>query len=288
MYKKAKFFGYCAALVTLMAMVSMATKAEDKPLPNKAPAGGTQGNGGKSVFWQSGNTQIDFVTSPKITKTSALSTFFLGFNNSDHKIKHIVFSPWVDKFRATFKDDNGDDTFSAGAHYWNIPGAIDKTVSFNSANHGGIRGIPLPPENYVLALNGFSFLSNNNSDCKVQEFHIGFNSASNQAIGKLVSDCQTSLFNGYLYYVWIPTSAIAELKTVSGDSHRSLPLSGELPKNDKYILRSVNLKFTNGAHFIKSIGVHLDDVALGKNAISWQDNNRDDPIQWSVEYYVLK
>jgi hypothetical protein len=56
---------------------------------------------------------------------------------------------------------------------------------------------------------------------------------------------------------------------------------------DKVALRGFRFYFRNADHHLKSIGVKLQADG-GADPVSFQDNGRDDPIAWSVEYARMR
>jgi hypothetical protein len=123
-------------------------------------------------------------------------------------------------------------------------------------------------------------------------------------------------------YVWVPYSYLRKLGSseyyvaASTVSNRSAPspgagpfgggvlgspgaperalanMRGQRPDTDCTLLTGFNFEFLNEPRPLLSFGVHLmGDTASGgptTEGISWQDDNRDDPINWSVSYVTLK
>lgn len=85
--------------------------------------------------------------------------------------------------------------------------------------------------------------------------------------------------------VWVPSGAVLGRHSVSGgDRHIE---SGYKPVNEKVALEGFYFHFGNSDHHLQGIGVELKEQRYPE-AIRFQDNNRDDPIQWSVDYAALK
>jgi hypothetical protein len=78
-----------------------------------------------------------------------------------------------------------------------------------------------------------------------------------------------------------------------GASERALAnMRGQRPDTDRTLLTGFSFEFTNEPRPLLALGVHLmgDTGPSGPatEAISWQDDNRDDPINWTVNYVTLK
>ncbi|MFT3727572.1 MAG: hypothetical protein QM759_07105 [Terricaulis sp.] len=88
-------------------------------------------------------------------------------------------------------------------------------------------------------------------------------------------------------YLWVPNTHLANTRLVSSGGRALTEVSGRLPPGP-HVIQSFTLSFMNSDHYLEGFGVHLDghapfrtNVAQGE-AVSWNDSNRDDPIQWSV------
>lgn len=123
-------------------------------------------------------------------------------------------------------------------------------------------------------------------------------------------------------YAWVPYSYLRKLGSseylvaASSVSNRSAPspsagpfgggilgspgaperalanMRGQRPETDRTLLTGFNFEFANEPRPLLSFGVHLlgDTGPAGPTteAVSWQDDNRDDPIAWSANYVTLK
>lgn len=274
------------ALTSISIFIPKASLAENKPLPVKTPAGEALKYGEKVSIYQSGQNDFSINSLKKLDHEGALSSFKFFFENSDHKINQIGVDPVLNMAFVRFKDKDGNDPYNFGGIWWNIPGVQKNNINFLQGSTGTERIAPIPT-GYVPAINGFVFHTANGTDCSIKGMNVGFNNDATNATAILDNDCGRN-FLGQLTYVLIPESKIVGKFTISGTGNRKVPLSGQLPANSKYVIRSFNFKYTDNSHFLRGVGVHLDDVKIGRDAITWQDNNTDDPIYWSVEYYVLK
>ncbi len=94
-------------------------------------------------------------------------------------------------------------------------------------------------------------------------------------------------------YAWVPNRYVEAVREVSGSRRQVGAVSGRLPRLGEYVLTGFSFHFGNSDHFLRTIGVHLSGVIpmLPGNtgvAVSWQDANQDDPIQWNVRFAPLR
>ena len=86
--------------------------------------------------------------------------------------------------------------------------------------------------------------------------------------------------------VWVPANAVVARRSVSGGG-RAIESGAAPAVPDKAALEGFHFHFGNSDHPIHSFGVDLQPDRTSES-ILFQDNNRDDPIQWSVDYVTLK
>jgi len=98
-----------------------------------------------------------------------------------------------------------------------------------------------------------------------------------------------------LQYAFIPNSRVFKNGSLSGTSRGKGLSQGQLPTWTTLAYRAFVLRFNNSDHHILGVGIHLNGMAtfpgqrgFESDAITWQDNNTDDPIQWLVDYSELK
>lgn len=312
------------AMAMLMSM-SVAAQAQALRLPtqpltldpdtvNKLRAVPTSVEARASKREQTGYAPV--AASVPLTNAAALSSFRLTFENGDHPIRTFGILKRPDGTAdLSLLDSNGDDPASAYANWQIIPGAIGGEVSARTTS-GGIFQIPVPPgpPGHRLVLGGFR-VSNGGSigpfeagDTKIElisiNAHDNFPQPStnpNSSIsGTIKTDDGTRPITVTIQYVWIPASFIT---MASAARNQSAPPStdglvrqrdrvlGQVPDTDKYVIKSFEFEFLNGAHNVLSLGVHLNGTTMTpratNEAISFQDNNRDDPIRWSVAFYQV-
>lgn len=88
-------------------------------------------------------------------------------------------------------------------------------------------------------------------------------------------------------YLWVPNSHLASSRLITSGGRALSEVSGRLPAG-AHVIQSFSLSFMNSDHYLEGFGVHLNGGApfrpttAAGEAISWNDANRDDPIQWSV------
>lgn len=108
-----------------------------------------------------------------------------------------------------------------------------------------------------------------------------------------VSDTNARPYRVRVAYLWVPNNRLANTRMVSGAGRTATGSSGRLPGETPIVLQGFSFHFGNSDHFIESFGVHLSGGAPvqtavnGGEIVSWQDENRDDPLQWSVRFSEL-
>lgn len=94
-------------------------------------------------------------------------------------------------------------------------------------------------------------------------------------------------------YLWVPNARLANTRMVSGSDRAMAHVSGRLPGQTPHVLHGFSFHFGNSDHFIGAMGVHLSGGAPVSNGlsntevVSWEDNNRDDPVQWTARFSEL-
>ena len=262
---------------------------------------------------QTGSAPV--AASVPLTNAAALSSFRLTFENSDHPIRTLGVLKRPDGTAdLDLLDSNGDDPVSAYATWQIIPGAIGGEVSARTTS-GGIFQIAVPPGplGHRLVLGGFR-VNNGGSigpfesgDTQIElisiNAHDNFPQPStnpNSSIsGTIRTDDGTRPIAVTIQYVWIPASFITMSSSarnqstpprVNGLVRQVSEIVGQVPSTDKYVIKSFEFEFLNGSHHLLSLGVHLNGATMtsrSNEAVSFQDNNRDDPIRWSVAFYQV-
>lgn len=247
-------------------------------LPNAGPPAE------KTSAKQSGVGSLTAATDKTLNGASALSSFYLNFTNGDHKIRSITLYPQTDTVNAGIADNDSNDSFDFAATWWNIPGAVSGIVNFPMGSAAS-QAVPDGPANTTLVINGFSIAMDGGHDCDIESLRVGYSKEHKNAVLAPGLKCNDRKW-GFISYSWIPNSYIKENKIVTGSDRQASTVSGILPPNDRYMIREFNFRFKNGGHHLQGIGVNL--AAPNGEVVTWQDSNRDDPIEWKVEYSTLK
>lgn len=89
-------------------------------------------------------------------------------------------------------------------------------------------------------------------------------------------------YRGYrvmVQYAWVPNARIQREGAMAGGSRRPVT-----PPSRIDALQGFDFTFNNSDHHLLSFAVNGD----GNGGFRFQDNNTDDPIQWSVTYLTLR
>lgn len=108
-----------------------------------------------------------------------------------------------------------------------------------------------------------------------------------------VSNTQARPYQVRVVYSWVPNARLTGTRMVSGSGRTRAETSGRLPTNNRHVLHGFSFHFGNSDHFIGGFGVHLAGGAPVQTTVprtevvTWEDANRDDPIQWTVRFSDL-
>lgn len=93
-------------------------------------------------------------------------------------------------------------------------------------------------------------------------------------------------YRGYkvtVQYAWIPQGLVQQEGTLAGGG-------GDLDRprvaTPVHALQGFEFTFDNSDHHLLTLAVNADD--RGRRVFAFQDNNRDDPLHWTVNYLTLK
>jgi hypothetical protein len=267
------------------------------------------------------NNQVKAFNAPAslaLTNAAALSSFRVKYDNGDHALRSVNVAKQSDQTAGMwFSDSNPDDPITANGTWWVIPGATGGEISttISSGEEFNIK-LPAGPEGHRLVLGGFKVnIGGSTSIVENGEVQIGRlalrmrdpypespQRMASRISGTVFTNNGTRSINVMVQYVWVPSSYIARSGSVRHDNtldqaRASRPTTnvrsiakgvGQMPSSERYLIQSFDLSFTNGTHNMLGMGVHLNgtDGAMTE-AVTWQDNNRDDPINWNVSYLQM-
>lgn len=253
-------------------------------------------------------------------EASALAAFRLRFENGDHKVKRVSLLRMGDAIQAALNDNDGNDPFAASARYLELN---QGRALVATADCRGTCTIPIAVSDGTAALlTGFSF-ERPQGDHNVRQISVQLLAERGIAEVSLFDDqdrdlrvgsgslspARASDARGYLVtlqYLVVDKSMVKRQRRATGD-RRNLkgPFAGiDSPslggKNvltvstagwsearrgvPHYALQGFEFRFGNRDHHLREIGVNLDRV---DEVVVFQDNNRDDPMSWSVDYAEL-
>lgn len=258
-------------------------------------------------------------TSVALTAAAGLSSFKLQYHNGDHGVRVVSTLKRPDGMAdIRLHNANSDDPFGGYASWWLIPGAIGGEVSGSGRSNGFVdMPVPAGPADHVLALGGFSVeISGTRTNFDVGDTQISRiefvakDTTTRPSIDATIRTSDDRPIRVKAQYVWIPRNMITGVKNLRNETmvrgggpfvggatrgdqrvRTVADAQGQDAGADKYVIKSFNLEFTNGVHNLLNIGVHLNGErgASGEpEAVSWQDNNRDDPIRWQVNFYNVR
>lgn len=242
----------------------------------------------KAEVRRSGDGQLNIDMNSDFDQSFGLSSFKFFFNNGDHRIKSIGLLPKDNhKVVATFIDKDGHDPYSVRATYWKLDGVRGDEVFFD-ANSKESRIIPQPEGAGEFAISGFHVGLEGYADCNITDVHVGIRKYPDGS--KMVVDLGQECSNvrhmkGSV--VWVPSAVVTNKRHVNGNGRRKQDANGGLPVDDRFLLQDFKIRFTNGGHFLRGFGVELFPPANSNEVISWQDNDKDDPVEWSATVLLI-
>jgi hypothetical protein len=260
-------------------------------------------------------------------EASALAAFRLRFENGDHKVKRVSLLRFGGSVQAGLNDNDGNDPFGASARYLELGAGRVHTATAEcrgictipiSAGREKIallagfsferpRGDNNIRQISVQLLSERGIAEVSFIDDQGRDLRIGSGSLS-PTRARDARDYQVTL-----QYVVVDRSAVKSMRRVSGDRiNRKGPYAGGRPGPaaldptaqalanrlgiakagwssarsgvPHYALQGFEFRFDNRDHHLLEIGINLDRA---DEVIAFQDNNRDDPIYWSVDYAEL-
>ena len=272
----------------------------------------------------SGNTAVN----PALPVAFALNGFSLKFDNGDHKLRRVGVLGHGRFTELALADSNGDDPFTASANYTIFTGKGAGRIVTGQvvAEGGGKFEIPLrgnAPADSTLVLSGFSFQREDGSDANLRNIGVWLDSERKVARVSLVDDqgfdfrgfeatIGAAFLNGVLpgafevmlatnvpravrgirsagkyrpyrvtvQYAWIPNAIVEQESAMSGTDRQRR----QRPPSRIDALQGFEFMFTNSDHHLLGLGVNPS----GNGDVLFQDNNTDDPMQWTMAYLTLK
>jgi hypothetical protein len=256
-------------------------------------------------------------------EASALAAFRLRFENGDHKVKRVSLIRFNGAVQAALNDNDGNDPFGASARYLELNQGRVQTATGDCRGECSIpiavgrekvalltgffferpRGDFNVRQISVRLLSELGVAEVGFIDDQGHDLRIGSGSLSPTR----ARDARD--YNVTLQYVVIDRTLIKGFHRATGDRTRMKgPFAGVngLPANSPMLdlqnqiqlrlggggwsasrggvphcaLLGFKLHFGNRDHHLLDIGVNLDRV---DEVVVFQDNNRDDPISWSVD-----
>lgn len=228
-----------------------------------------------------------------LNETSVLNAFRLNFANGDHHVKHVSVMRDGSMARGAISDNNGDDNYAFTGSWWNLPETVSGEISGQQRNS---VQIPAGPANTTLALTGFQLTVP--QDSEISALSVQLDTAQRRAIVFLTTTDIGSATSYTIQYAWVPNVYIAANHTLAGggmgDSARTAAgATGVAPADNRYIIRGFQFHYadSNGsAQNLRDVAINLAPGAgsAPRELISWQDNDRAERINWSVDYSTLQ
>ena len=257
----------------------------------------------------------------------ALAGFNLRFGNGDHKLRRIGVLGEERFVRFALADSNGDDPFNASARLTSLPGIKVQQVSADGGGKFEIPLPGRAQANSTLVLSGFEFRRSDGTDANLRNIGVWLDPERNVARVSLIDDqgldfrgLEASLgamaastlvplpglleagtvsagtratsrgiarmsgkYRGYrvtVQYAWIPNAMVSAKGALAGTRARR----GSAPADRVDALQGFEFTFNNSDHHLLGLGLNTG----GNAEVFFQDNNTDDPIQWSTTYVTLR
>lgn len=257
----------------------------------------------------------------------ALNGFDLRFDNGDHKLRRIGVLGEERFAQLILGDRNGDDPFSGTARLLALPGVRVEQVTADGGGKFEIPLPGRARADSTLVLSGFEFRRTDGTDANLRNIGIwlvpernviqvsltddqgmdfrGLEATLGAALASTVVplpgllesstvvagtgavargiNAKAGPYRGYrvqVQYAWIPNAWIERKGALAG-SHEQ---RRQRPPSRIDALQGFEFTFTNSDHHLLGLGVN----GSGGGDVFFQDNNTDDPLQWSVAYLTLK
>lgn len=265
---------------------------------------------------------------PQLPPVVALRGFLIGFQNGDHKLRRIGLVPSPRFTHFALADQNGDDPFRANASYSTFTSGQSGEVAARGGGKFEIPLPGSAPFGHTLVLRGFEFRRADGTDANLRNIGVWLDPQRHVARVSLVDDqgldwrgfertigaaltgasmtlpgvfeMQTAvdsaswwgrrtpeLIDGYraydvkVQYAWIPTALVRSQGALSGTDRQRDARSRDAID----ALQGFEFSFTNSDHHLLGVGLNGDRE---NGQAFFQDNNLDDPMQWSATFLTLK
>lgn len=304
-------------------VVPVATIGKDRAKPAEAPIR-SSARARSTGLRDSGNSAVN----PSLPAAFALNGFSLKFDNGDHKLRRVGVLGSGRFTELALADSNGDDPFTASVSYTIFTGSGAGQIVTGQvvAEGGGKFEIPLrgnAPANSTLVLSGFAFQREDGSDANLRNIGVWLDAERKVARVSLMDDqgvdfrgfestIGAAFLNGVLpgafevmlatnvpravrgirsagkyrpyrvtvQYAWIPDAIVEQESAMSGSDRQRR----QRPPSRIDALQGFEVMFTNSDHHLLGLGVNPS----GNGGVLFQDNNNDDPMQWTMAYVTLK
>lgn len=215
-----------------------------------------------------------------------LSQFYARFRNGDHHVRSVgllIDSPRLFETQLYYRDVNSDDPFDYAYRYWDVqPSGIFATdTGTRGCRNTCTTSIARPAGDVVFVLRGFYF-SYRGTDNHLKRVRI---SESGGSLTVTFADDGPSEgaddFDYIVQYAYVPRSRIGALGTVGGGTtgSQSKPITG-----GSAVIRGFSLGYLSSDHHVEEMGMNV----YGGAATAWfNDNNNDDPIDWSIDWATV-
>lgn len=217
--------------------------------------------------------------------SGGLTEFRFDFSNGDHKIKSIGLIQSAGEVTATFSDNDGNDPFRFAARYRELPdGTQIKSTSSN--NCAAVCDLLVENDpNGVFVLAGFE-VRYHNDDRNILEFSVQPLPESGH-VRVVFKDNGAQGFSARVQYAFIPRNLVRQLLTVDDNRIAGSEFDRRWVQEMSYgkrFLQAFEFRYTDGDHHLKKLGM---DYLENHMALSFNDNNTDDPAYASVRYVIL-
>lgn len=249
---------------------------------------------------------------------AGLSGFTLRFANGDHKLNAIGVAFSGHQVLFSLQDQDMNDPFGASADWYQSPrfGAGNWT----RAGRGESHALPAGPAGHLAVLRGFRLNRKYYTDANVREVTVRINNDERTVTAALYDDggkdLRVSLEShpvgptggasltaadadyeeavsrmsggvaAQVQIAWVPRDMVVAQRVMSGD--RCCRQSGQAPApGEKAVLTGFSARFGNSDHHLLQLAVGLAYREDGRY-LQFSDGNGGDPVQWNIEYAVIR